>query len=145
MTEVIHYGIVPEPVRNKLIIAKAIEDYNAGRDGVFSLMEPDLAWTIEGTGIPARRYNSKQAFLEGASVPITSRMRDRMKLTVHGIYADGDHVILNFDGDGVALDGKSFHSAYVWILTMREGRIVKGKAFLDLRAYDRVIIEVQPK
>lgn len=133
------------PTENKRIIAKAVDDYNAGKAGMFELMAPNLIWTIEGTGIPAGTYHSRQAFLDGATMPLVSRLRTRVKLSVRGLWADGDDVILNFDGDAIARDGKPFHTPYVWILTMRNGRIIKGTAFLDLRQYDRVIRHVRPK
>ena len=60
----------------------------------------------------------------------------------HRVWADGDHVIVNWVGEGVAGDGASYRNTYVWILRMREAKAVEVNAFLDLSAYDDVLRRV---
>lgn len=130
--------------QNKRLIEKGFSDFNAGRPGLFELMSPDLVWTIEGTGMAAGTFHSKQEFVDRAAQPLASRFKSRVKLTIRGIWADGDHVIARFDGDAVTRDGKAYHGPYLWILTIKEGRIVEGNAFFDHARYESVVKSVPP-
>jgi uncharacterized protein len=51
--------------------------------------------------------------------------------TVRGVYADGDMVIVLFDGAGTAKDRKPYQNTYTWYMQMREGQVVSVIAFFD--------------
>ena len=57
-------------------------------------------------------------------------------------WADGDHVIVRWDGSATAGDGAPYHNSYVWIFRMANGRAAEVTAFLDLAPYDDVIRRV---
>lgn len=50
---------------------------------------------------------------------------------VRGIYADGDTVIILFDGAATARDGKPYRNAYTWYFQMQDAKVVKAIAFFD--------------
>ena len=129
---------------NKTLVIQAMNEFAAGKAGIFDLMAPDLRWTIEGSGTVAGTYNSKEEFIKKAARPILSRLAGRMQIALSNTWAEGDDAIIKFTGHALARDGKSFRSVYLWILTMRNGVIVSGTAFLDLTQYDRVLRDVTP-
>lgn len=55
------------------------------------------------------------------------------------IWAEGDTVAVQWDGEGQARDGRPYRNSYVWIFRMRAGRVQAANAFLDLPAYDDVL------
>jgi len=55
------------------------------------------------------------------------------------IWADGEHVIIHWEGEAVARDGKPYRNRYAWIFRMAGGRAIEATAFLDLAPYDDVI------
>ncbi len=65
-----------------------------------------------------------------------ARLAVPLKPTVREIYADGDTVIVFFDGEATARDGVPYRNTYTWFLTFADNRIVKGTAFFDSIAFD---------
>ena len=56
-----------------------------------------------------------------------------------GLYADGDQVVIRWDGTAPLKDGQTYRNSYAWFFKMRHGRVVKATAFLDLATYDAAI------
>lgn len=71
--------------------------------------------------------------------PFVSRLSEPVRPVSKRIWADGDHVIINWTGEGVARDGHPYSNRYVWIFRMAAGKAVEVNAFLDLAAYDDVL------
>jgi ketosteroid isomerase-like protein len=43
-------------------------------------------------------------------------------VTIRSVYADGDTVIVVWDGRGMATDGVPYENSYVWIMRLKDGR-----------------------
>jgi uncharacterized protein len=50
---------------------------------------------------------------------------------IRSIHADGDTVIVLWDGHGTANDGQPYNNSYAWFMRMRDGKITDGTAFYD--------------
>lgn len=72
-------------------------------------------------------------------------MREPLKPSVRGIYAEDDVVIVLFDASGVARDGVTYTNTYSWYLHLDGGRIVSATAFFDSIAFDEMWTRVQPE
>ncbi len=60
---------------------------------------PDVVWTIHGLGPVAGTYRNQKDFIEQASRPLTSRrLATPVVPEVHDHLADGDTIIIRFDG-----------------------------------------------
>ena len=129
-----------EAVRNKQIVAAAFDRWSAGGSSFFSeTLAPDIVWTIEGSGPSAGTYRGMADFTARAITPFVSRLREPVRPVSTQIWADGDHVIIHWEGEAVARDGKPYQNRYAWIFRMAGGRAVEATAFLDLAPYDDVI------
>lgn len=129
-----------ESQRNKEIVAAAFDRWAAGEAGFFNeMLGPDVVWTIEGSGPSAGTYRGRDNFIARAVRPFVSRLSVPVRPVSKRIWADGDHVIINWTGEGVARDGRPYSNRYVWIFRMAGGKAVEVKAFLDLTAYDDVL------
>jgi len=92
----------------------------------------------------SRTYHSKQEFLDDVINPFNARMSTPLVPTIHGMYADGNTVVILFDAAATVRDGKPYHNTYSWYLQMRDGQVVKAVAFFDTRDFDEFWNRVSP-
>jgi uncharacterized protein len=64
---------------------------------------------------------------------------------IRQVLADGDTVVVLWDGHGVANDGVPYDNSYVWIMRLRDGLVVDGTAFYDSIAFDELWTRVAPR
>src|SRR5262249_16729591 len=83
--------------RNKSLVQAAFDAWKAGTGNPFALLADDASWTIVGNSDAANTYPSREAFLEQVIRPFNARMKEGIKPTVRGLFADGDAVIIFFD------------------------------------------------
>jgi ketosteroid isomerase-like protein len=128
---------------NKQRVTEAFDHWAAGGTRFFSdMLAPDVVWTIKGSGPSAGVYRGVDTFVEKAVRPLVTRLATPVKPLSRQVWADGDHVIIQWEGAGVARDGQAYHNSYAWIFRMHEGKAVEVTAFLDLAPYDEVLRRV---
>jgi uncharacterized protein len=130
---------------NKALVQASFDRWKIGTGGPFELLASDAEWTIVGSSPLARTYHSKKEFLDAVIDPFNARMATPLVPTVHGLYADGDTVIILFDAEATVRDGKPYHNTYTWYFQMRDAQIVKAIAFFDNRDFDEFWNRVAPK
>ncbi|MEE4672513.1 nuclear transport factor 2 family protein [Pseudomonas alliivorans] len=125
---------------NKQRVTQAFDRWAAGGTTFFTdMLWPDVVWTIEGSGPSAGVYRGVDSFVQQAVRPFVSRLSSPVRPVSKRVWADGDHVIVQWDGVGVARDGQAYNNSYAWIFHMREGKAFEATAFLDLAPYDEVL------
>jgi ketosteroid isomerase-like protein len=129
---------------NRATIARAMDAWAAGTGGPYDLLAEDAVWTISGNSLASKTYPSKEAFMSEVIRPFNARMSTRLIPNVHALYADGDTVVAHFDARGTARDGKPYINSYAWILTLKNGQIVRAFAFFDAKAFDDFWTRVPP-
>ncbi|ANF57601.1 nuclear transport factor 2 family protein [Halotalea alkalilenta] len=126
--------------RNKRIVTEAFERWAAGGTRFFDeLLATDVVWTIEGSSPSAGTFEGRDLFIDRAVRPFASRLSSPVRPVTTQVWADGEHVIVNWDGEGMARDDVPYRNSYAWILRMRDGQAVEVTAFLDLAPYDSVL------
>jgi len=126
--------------RNKQIVAAAFDRWAAGGSEFFNeMLAPDVSWTIEGSGPSAGTYKGRDDFIARAVRPFASRLSAPVRPVSKQIWADGEHVIIHWVGQGTARDGRPYRNRYAWIFRMAGGKAVEVNAFLDLTVYDDVL------
>lgn len=129
--------------RNRQAVTQAFERWAAGGAGFFDeILATDVVWTIEGSGPSAGTFQGREVFLDRTVHPFVSRLSAPVRPVRQQVWADGEHVIVNWDGEGMARDGIPYRNSYAWILRMRDGKAVEVTAFLDLAPYDDVLQRV---
>lgn len=133
----------PEPTqteRNRHTVTAAFDRWAAGGTGFFDeMLAADSVWTVEGSGPSAGTYRGRDEFMARAVRPFVSRLRTPVRPVSRRVWADGDHVIIHWEGEAVAGDGRPYRNRYVWIFRMAGGKAVEVNAFLDLAPYDDVL------
>ncbi len=121
---------------NKQFIRDAFDRWAQGRGDVFSLLADDVTWHITGFDADiAKTYSSREALMAGAARPLADRVTQPLKPEVRGIWADGDDVIVHWDGTAPLHDGTTYRNTDLWIMTVKDRRIVAVTAFLDNAAF----------
>jgi hypothetical protein len=122
--------------RNAATVRASFDAWSAGTGGPFDLLAPEASWTVVGHSLVAKTYESREAFMKEVIRPFNARMSRGLKPEIHGLYADGNTVIVLFDGHALARDGKPYDNTYAWFLEMRDDRIVKATAFFDALVFN---------
>jgi ketosteroid isomerase-like protein len=126
--------------QNSELVEAAFARWAAGGAGFFDeVLSEDVVWTIAGSGPSAATFRGLETFLAHAVRPFADRLAEPVRPTATQIWADGEHVIIKWEGAGVALDGQPYRNSYAWIFRMRDGRAAEVTAFLDLAPYDDVL------
>jgi len=125
---------------NKKVVTEAFDRWAAGSSTVFQdILHEDVVWTVRGSGPSAGEYRSLEDLLERAARPLAARLEVPLRPTSTEVWADGDHVIVFWQGEGRLQGGEPYRNTYAWIFEMRDGKAQTADAFLDLAAFDRAL------
>ncbi len=125
---------------------RAFRDWQDGTGYITDLLAEDLRWTIVGRSRVSKTFESKEQFVGEVLGPFGARFAIPFRpVAVRGVYADGDSVVVLWDGEGTRLDGKTYENTYAWFMRFREGLVVEATAFFDSKAFDELWDEVAPK
>jgi uncharacterized protein len=132
---------------NRETIRRAFEAWQQGTSPITDVFAPEMVWRIEGHSVASREYASKQEFIDEVLAPFGARFSagERFRpVTIRSVHADGDTVVVLWDGHGVANDGKPYENSYAWIMTLRDGKVVDGTAFYDSISFNDLWSRVTP-
>lgn len=130
---------------NKQLIQASFDRWRAGTGGPFELLAADANWTITGNSLVAKEYASRDEFLDVVIKPFNARLTKPLSPTIRSLHSEGDTVIVLFDGEATALDGKPYRNTYAWFMKLRDGKIINVIAFFDSIAFDEFWRRVPPR
>jgi ketosteroid isomerase-like protein len=132
---------------NRQAISEAFDAWQHGTpSAVPDLFAGDLKWRIEGHSLVSAEYATKQQFVDEVLAPFAARFsaEDPFRpVRIRFVFADGDHVIVLWDGRGTASDGQPYENSYAWFMQMADGEIVEGAAFYDSISFNDLWNRVQ--
>jgi ketosteroid isomerase-like protein len=117
--------------RNKALVRDSFEAWTQGTGGPFDLLTDDASWTIEGNSLLSKTYAGREAFMREVIGPFNARMSVGLKPAIREICADGDIVVIFFDGKATARDGKPYANTYFWLFEMHDGKVTRASAMFD--------------
>ncbi len=138
---------VAEVESNRERIRRAFDAWQQGTAPITDVFAPDMVWRIEGRSHASGEYGDRQAFVDEVLAPFGARFMDGERfrpITIRSLHADGDTVIVVWDGHGVANDGKVYENTYAWIMRLAGGQVVDGTAFYDSISFNDLWTRVQP-
>ena len=121
---------------NRETIRRAFEAWQEGTSAITDVFAPE------------REYASKQEFIDEALTPFGDRFSagERFRpVKIRSMHADGDTVIVLWDGHGIANDGQSYENSYAWFMRLRDGKVVDGTAFHDSISFNDLWARVVPE
>lgn len=119
---------------NRTIIRDAFDAWRDGTGAITDVFAPDMVWRIEGSSLVSKEYGDRQHFVDEVLAPFGARFPESHPFrptTVRSVHADGDTVIVLWDGRGVANDGGFYENSYAWFMKLRDRKVVDGTAFFD--------------
>ena len=117
---------------NKRLVQDAFAAWARGENNaVFNLLADDVHWTVIGSTPVSRTYMSKQEFLEGAVKPLGQKLSGAIQPTVTAVSADGDRVIVQWEGRANGKNGTLYNQTYCWVMRLADGKVREGTAYLD--------------
>jgi ketosteroid isomerase-like protein len=96
----------------------------------------------------SREYRSRQHFIDEVLGPFGARFAagERFRpVRVRSVHAEGDTVMVVWDGSGVANDGRPYANSYAWVMRMRDSQVIDGTAFYDSIAFNDLWTRVPPE
>lgn len=126
-------------IDNAALVRAAFDDWRHGRGSVFDLLADDAEWTVAGSSPVSGTYRGRQTFIDRAVAPINARLSTPITPTVRHLVAEGDAVVVIWDGTATAQDGSPYANSYAWHLVLDGGRIVRVIAFLDTWALNELM------
>jgi uncharacterized protein len=134
---------------NRQTIRRAFESWRDGTGSITEVFAPQMVWRVEGQSVASREYANKQQFIDEILEPFGRRFAASPEpfrpITIRSVHADGDTVIVLWDGRGVANDGQPDENSYAWFMRMHDGRVVDGTAFYDSVSFNDLRNRVQPE
>jgi ketosteroid isomerase-like protein len=137
-----------ETEANRETIRVAFEAWQDGTRPITDVFAPTMTWRIEGHSAASREYASTQQFVDEVLAPFGARFTGGQPfrpVAIRGVYADGDTVIVLWDGHGVANDGQPYENSYAWFMRLAQGKVVDGTAFYDSISFNDLWSRVRPK
>ncbi len=107
-----------------------------------------MVWRIEGRSVASREYGSKQQFIDEVLTPFGARFTGSESfrpVRIRAVYADGDTVIVIWDGRGMASDGRPYENSCAWIMKLDGGKVIDGTAFYDSIRFNDLWVRVRPQ
>jgi ketosteroid isomerase-like protein len=136
-----------ETEANRETISRAFDAWRQGTAPITDVFAEGLVWRIEGHSLASKEYRSRQQFIDEVLAPFAARFAggERFRpITIRSIHADGDTVVVVWDGHGVANDGRGYDNSYVWIMRLAGGKVVDGTAFYDSISFNELWTGVDP-
>ena len=126
-------------MNNKALIAARFEAWSNGdRAALFDTIADDVRWTIVGTCPGSGTFASKQVFLNEGSGPVHALLKSPMRPRVEEILADGDTVVVRWQGDAETMQGRPYRNTYCWVMRLTDGVIVEITSYFDTLAVARL-------
>ena len=132
---------------NRHTIQQAFEAWQAGTAPITDVFAVDMVWRIEGHSVASKEYADRKQFIDEVLAPFGARFAsgERFRpIRIRSIYADGDTVIVVWDGHGIANDGRPYENSYAWVVRMRDGKVIDGTAFYDSISFNDLWSRVEP-
>ena len=126
----------PAEGQNRAFITAAFERWARAEGDIFALLADDAKWQIICADPDvAKTYHSREALLAAAARPLAARLKTPLKPNVRKVWADGDDVLVHWDGSAELINGNLYRNSYLWIMTVKDQQIVAVTAFLDIPAF----------
>ncbi len=111
--------------RNKAIAVSMLENMSALRlEAAARALPEDARWWVAGGNSFGKNGLRKGLRSMAAALP------GGLNLKISRVIAQGDCVIVEAEGNAPASNGKIYNNHYVWIVTIRGGKIVEGREYI---------------
>jgi len=117
---------------NKERIRQVMAELDKGNGKPFvEAMADDVSWTIPGDTPWSRTYRGKQSVVHELLRPVYAQFATPYISSTRRVMADGDMVVIEFDGRVTTKAGKAYNNRYCYVCRMEGGRIKDLVEYFD--------------
>jgi len=124
-----------ETETNKQVVTELFARLSAGDvAGALELLTDDATWWIAGElegGVGAGEHTKEQ--IGRLLVHMGRRLTSGLRMTVHGLVAEGDRVAAEVSSNGELTNGKVYRNQYHFLVRLSAGRITAVREYLDTK------------
>ncbi|MGH1493347.1 MAG: nuclear transport factor 2 family protein [Acidimicrobiales bacterium] len=129
----------PDTEQNRTLVTEVFGQFVAGNARpFFDLVAHDVRWTVIGSTAISGTFESKRDFFTEAMGKLTEGLAAPISGTIRQISADGDRVIIQWEGGAPTKSGGQYSQTYCWVLRLNGGMIVEAMAYLDTEMVNSV-------
>jgi len=115
---------------NKQIARNLFENMsNLKFEAMLDAIAEDVRWFVLGGTYFGETMNKEQ--LRKSLRPVKVGVPNGLNLKISRVIAEGDNVVVEAEGNAPTAGNKTYHNKYVWVLTIRNGKVVEGREFMD--------------
>ena len=117
---------------NADIISRVMQQWMDGDEKVFwRLLAKDVTYSPIGSTPISGTYTDRQSFFDNAIIPMGRLMKAGAVPSEFEVLDAGTEVVLLWNGVGTMKNGQPYNNSYCWILTLKDGRVKKVRAYFD--------------
>jgi uncharacterized protein len=127
-------------IENKELV-RSLMEARARRDpGPFiAAMADDFVWRIIGSTAWSGEYVGKADVRERLLKPLYAQFVAPSRITASRILADGDHVVVQCEGDATTVSGAAYANTYCFVIRIEDGQLRELTEYMDTALVDRVL------
>jgi ketosteroid isomerase-like protein len=117
---------------NKQLVEQVFAELADGNGQPFmDLLGDDVRWTVMGSSDWSGTYEGKPVVIAELMRPLFSQFATPYRNRAGLILADGDHVVIECEGEVTTKSGKPYNQRYVYVCRMSDGKIRSLNEYLD--------------
>jgi uncharacterized protein len=125
---------------NKALVSSYFQAVSDDRPAdAWEMLADDAIWTVGGHS-PLTGTYTKAELAELTEGRILARLVDGIRIELKQLIAEGDKVCAEFTGTGRRADGKVYNNHYLFLLTVKDGKLWRCTEYLDTYHYVDVIL-----
>ncbi|HEY0987214.1 MAG TPA: nuclear transport factor 2 family protein [Kofleriaceae bacterium] len=118
--------------RNRKLVEGIFAELARNNPSAFAdALADDVRWITPGSSVWSRTFAGKRAVLDELLGMVRAQLVERVRLTVHRILADGDHVVLQATGRATTKTGKPYNNDYCFLFRIAGGKIAEVTEYHD--------------
>jgi len=116
--------------QNKQIARNLFENLsNLKFDAMLDAIAEDVRWFVLGGTYFGETLNKE--LLRKSLRTVKVGVPNGLNLKISRVIAEGDNVVVEAEGNAQTAGNKTYNNKYVWVLTIRNGKVVEGREFMD--------------
>lgn len=126
---------------NRMIIDRFFERmFEGDQEAMAEMLDDDLIWWTPGAlfGFSGKRGKTEVLRALGS---VSGLFPDGLKLIPTKFLEQGDEFAIEAVGDGMTSGGIEYKNVYVFMITMKDGRIVEFHEYMDTGNAQAVLVE----
>jgi ketosteroid isomerase-like protein len=106
--------------------------------GAMALFAEDAVWSNIGSTRFSGDYSGIEAITRDLLGPLFDALDGGIRSRVESVIADGDQAVVLSQGMARAKSGRDYNNSYAQVFTVRDGKIVSVREYMDTALIDSV-------